>query len=121
MLRLAAERERLTVVNDQRGCPTAAGDVAAACLKMALQCASASAVASYGTYHFAGTDDASWFELAQEIVSLSARQTGRMPDVIPVHTAEFPAAAIRRGYAARIAPRSLATFRIGAAASARYP
>lgn len=95
MLRLAAERERLTVVDDQRGCPTAARDVAAACLTIAMRCSAAPADAPYGTYHFAGADDATWFELARAILSLSGPRTSRTPEIIPVSTSEFSAVAVR--------------------------
>jgi dTDP-4-dehydrorhamnose reductase len=95
MLRLAAECEHLTVVDDQRSCPTAARDVATACLTITTRCASAPVDAPYGTYHFAGADDATWFELARMIVALSGPQTGRTPEVIPVRTTDFSAAAVR--------------------------
>jgi len=95
MLRLAAERERLTVVDDQRSCPTAARDVATACLTIATRCASAPVDVPYGTYHFAGADDATWFELARMIVALSGPRTGRTPEVIPISTTDFSAAAVR--------------------------
>jgi len=58
ILRLAAERERLTIVADQRGCPTAARDIAKACLDVALSCASEPEQVPYGIYHFAGAGEA---------------------------------------------------------------
>src|SRR6516165_8732691 len=54
ILRLAAERERLAIVADQLGCPTAARDIAKACLDVALRCALRPKLTRYGVYHFAG-------------------------------------------------------------------
>ena len=76
ILRLAAERDRLTIVADQRGCPTAARDIARACLDIALRCASEPERARYGVYHFAGAGDATWFEFAQAIVEHGGRPAG---------------------------------------------
>ena len=65
ILRLAAERERLTMVADQRGCPTAARDIAQACLDIAMRCASEPEREPYGTYHFAGAGEASLVRIRQ--------------------------------------------------------
>ncbi|WP_281826483.1 dTDP-4-dehydrorhamnose reductase [Jannaschia rubra] len=64
MLRLGAERERLTVVADQIGGPTPADAIAAACLKVqdALRDGAPS-----GIHHFAGTPDVSWADFARGI------------------------------------------------------
>src|SRR5262245_10467806 len=75
ILRLAAERDRLTVVADQCGCPTAARDVAEACLGIALSCAAQTEQPHYGTYHLAGAGEASWFEFARTIVEMAADPT----------------------------------------------
>jgi dTDP-4-dehydrorhamnose reductase len=95
ILRVAAERDRLTVVADQRGRPTAARDVAQACLDIALHCASDPERAPYGIYHFAGAGEASRFEFATAIVDLSADRRARSPQVVPVRTADYPTPAAR--------------------------
>jgi dTDP-4-dehydrorhamnose reductase len=95
VLRFAAERNRLEVVADQRGCPTAARDLAKACLHLAMECAAAPERASYGTYHFAGAGEASWFEFAKEIVSAAAGRLGKAPQIVPIPTSEHPTPAAR--------------------------
>lgn len=67
MLRLGAEREKLTVVADQIGGPTPARAIAAACLAMAngLQ----ADPSRTGIYHFAGAPVTSWADFARAIMS----------------------------------------------------
>jgi len=95
ILRLAAERERLTIVADQRGCPTAARDIAKACLDVALSCASEPEQVPYGIYHFAGAGEATWFEFARTIVDLAADRLPRSPQVIPIRAIDYPTPAVR--------------------------
>ena len=90
ILRLAGEREHLTVVADQRGCPTAARDIARACLDIALRCVSEPEHTPYGVYHFAGAGDASWFEFASKIVEMAADRLARSPPVLPIRTIDYP-------------------------------
>src|SRR5262245_2284487 len=93
ILRLASERERLTIVADQRGCPTAAQDVANACLSLALRCASSRESGPYGLYHFAGGGEASWHEFAKTIVELA--RLPRSIEVAPIRTEDYPTPARR--------------------------
>jgi dTDP-4-dehydrorhamnose reductase len=95
ILRLAAERERLSIVADQHGCPTAARDIASACLDIALRCASEPESALYGLYHFAGAGEATWFEFACAIVEMAAGRLPRPPLVVPIQTNEYPMATPR--------------------------
>jgi dTDP-4-dehydrorhamnose reductase len=95
VLRLAAERERLTVVADQRGCPTAARDIAKVCLEVAMRCAVEPKRAPYGIYHFAGAGEATWFELAKAIVELAADRLFRSPQVLPIRSIDYPTPAMR--------------------------
>ncbi len=89
MLRLAETRDRLTVVADQIGGPTPAGDIAAALLAMAAQMQADPAKA--GTYHFAGAPDVSWAGFAREIFA----QAGRAVTVEDIPTSAYPTPARR--------------------------
>jgi dTDP-4-dehydrorhamnose reductase len=95
ILRLAREQEHLTVVDDQRGCPTSARDLAKACLHIALLCAADPEQTQYGVYHFAGAGAATWFEFAKAIVEQAAGQLGRLPQVVPIPTVQRPSPALR--------------------------
>jgi dTDP-4-dehydrorhamnose reductase len=95
ILRLAAERDRLAVVADQRGCPTAAADIAKACFDIAMCCALEPQRVPYGTYHFAGAGDTTWFDFANAIIEMSAGRRGRSPQVVPIATIDYPTAAVR--------------------------
>ena len=74
MLRFAAEREQLSVVNDQFGAPTGAdllADIAAHALRTALARPQVS-----GTYHVAAAGETSWHGYAQRVIEF-ARVAGR--------------------------------------------
>lgn len=85
MLRLGAERKQLRVVDDQRGCPTSARDIAHALLTMAAR------PGTRGTYHFVNGGEASWCELARFIFA----RTGMDVEVEPISTADYPTPARR--------------------------
>lgn len=96
MLRLAGERDRLRVVADQRGCPTYAPDLAAAILALAQRrVAAPDDPALGGIFHLAGSGATSWFDLAAEVMALSARLGGPHRPVDPIATADYPTPARR--------------------------
>jgi dTDP-4-dehydrorhamnose reductase len=94
ILRLAAARDRLTIVNDQRGCPTAARDIANACIALARR-AAGTPNSPYGIYHFAGEGETTWYNFAKAIVELSGRALTRRPEIVPITTGEYPTPAVR--------------------------
>lgn len=89
MLRLGAEREKLTIVADQVGGPTAAADIAAALLTMAR--AFHGGQGTTGTYHFSGAPDVSWADFAREIFA----QSGLTCQVEDIPTSAYPTPARR--------------------------
>jgi dTDP-4-dehydrorhamnose reductase len=78
MLRLGTEREELTVVDDQVGCPTYTGDLAAALVGLAAR-------EDWGVHHLAAGGECSWNEFAREIF----RQTGVSCRVLAGSTEEL--------------------------------
>jgi dTDP-4-dehydrorhamnose reductase len=87
MLGLAGERDELKVVDDQVGCPTFAGHLAGALVKLAEGDA-------YGIHHVAGAGECSWFDFATEIF----RRAEVDVRLVPCTTEEFPRPAPRPAY-----------------------
>ncbi len=96
MLSLAEDREQLSVVADQIGNPTRADDIAGGLIRVLQTLNKGTANGSpYGIFHMAGTEDASWFDFAQEIFRLSAALDGPRADVVPVESSASPTKAKR--------------------------
>ncbi len=97
MLRLAREREQLSVINDQIGAPTGAellADVTVHCLRVALHRAAVS-----GIYHLAAADETSWYDYAKYVLAF-ARHAGMALKVaehaiLPIPTTAYPTPAKR--------------------------
>ena len=90
MLSVGKTRDRLTVVADQRGCPTAAADLAEAILALAARLAGGWRDAYAGVFHAAGGGDTTWHGLAVAVFEEAARYGFKAPVVAPITTAEWP-------------------------------
>ncbi|MEA9393427.1 dTDP-4-dehydrorhamnose reductase [Acerihabitans sp. TG2] len=91
MLRLARERDTLSIVDDQRGSPTYAGDIAQAIIDIAT------VDDARGIYHFCGDREVSWKVFTDEIISAAARLNllKSLPVVTGISTDQYPTAARR--------------------------
>jgi dTDP-4-dehydrorhamnose reductase len=87
ILKLAASRPALDVVNDQRGCPTYAVDLARAIIQLCR-------VNAKGILHATNTGDCMWFEFAEEIV----KSAGLPTTVRPVSSQQMARPAPRPAY-----------------------
>ena len=98
ILKLAQSRPELQVVNDQRGSPTYATDLARAIIQLCRKNAT-------GIVHATNRGDCTWFEFAQEIV----QHAGLVTPVLPTTSDKFPRPAERPKYSV-LSPQSLAAY-----------
>jgi dTDP-4-dehydrorhamnose reductase len=97
MLRLAQERERLTVINDQFGAPTGAdllADVTAHAIRQVL-----AHPQDAGLYHLAAAGETTWHAYAQHVLAQARLEKPTLPikatELAPVPTSAFPTPAHR--------------------------
>jgi dTDP-4-dehydrorhamnose reductase len=95
ILKLAATRPALDVVNDQRGCPTYSVDLSRAIVELCRHHAS-------GIVHVTNAGECSWFEFAREIV----KGAGLATEVRPVSSQQMARPAPRPAYSV-LSSRSL--------------
>jgi dTDP-4-dehydrorhamnose reductase len=109
ILAAAASRDRLTVVDDQVSCPTAAADIAAAIMALGQRLAAAGSL-PWGTYHYRGDPPASWHDVAAIILEEAARRGRRTPPLVAIDSATYGAAARRPRYSVLECSKITATF-----------
>ena len=95
MLRLGAERDELSIVGDQIGCPTYAQDIAKAIVVIMRRLKSEGNI--IGTYHYVGEVGCSWADFAEDIFKEAIKQgiIKNKPKIIKISTSEFPTLAKR--------------------------
>lgn len=99
MMRLARERERLRVVQDQFGAPTWSRSIAGATALALQQTVLARDLGAFsGLYHLAASGQTSWHGFAQRIVELMPAEGRRCLAVDAITTAEYPTPAKRPAY-----------------------
>ena len=92
MLNLTANKPQLSVVFDQVGTPTYAGDLASV-IQIILE--KRLDTGNEGIYHFTNEGVCSWYDFTKEI----ARQAGHKEcDIQPCHSNEYPTPVIRPSY-----------------------
>ncbi|SEP91682.1 dTDP-4-dehydrorhamnose reductase [Flavobacterium urocaniciphilum] len=93
MLRLASERDSLSVVSDQIGTPTNAVDLAEALVKMIKFCQT-EPVEVFGIYNFSNEGQCSWYDFAKEIFN----QNNISINLQAIPTSAYPTPAKRPAY-----------------------
>jgi dTDP-4-dehydrorhamnose reductase len=94
MLRLGLNREEISVVDDQRGAPTSAQDLADALLRIAMRLIE-DQTAPVGIYHTVNRGETTWRGVAEAVFERAARHGYRAPRIKPIPTAEYPTPARR--------------------------
>jgi dTDP-4-dehydrorhamnose reductase len=101
MLHLMNERDSVSVVDDQRGSPTWAGDLSDALLGIITAVQEGRQI-PYGVYHYSNEGIITWFDFAREIYDQGRRLGLIKKDcaIKPCSSAEYPARVKRPAYSA---------------------
>ena len=96
MLRLGADRDELSIVGDQIGCPTYAQDLAKSVVEIVPQLYSR----DYGgLYHYCGDQSCSWYDFAKAIFDQATINNLKIPSKVnSIETSAYPAPAKRPAY-----------------------
>jgi dTDP-4-dehydrorhamnose reductase len=99
MLRLAQERDRLTVINDQYGAPTGADLIADVTAHAIRRVTNTQNISLGGVYHLVASGETSWHGYANHVIEQAKRMSPNLAwqvtDVAPVPTTAFPTPAAR--------------------------
>jgi dTDP-4-dehydrorhamnose reductase len=98
ILKLAATRPQIDVVNDQRGCPTYTDDLASAIVQLCR-------TGAEGLIHCTNSGDCTWYDFAREILA----QAGSTTKVLPTTSDKFVRPAKRPMYSV-LSPASLSAY-----------
>ena len=108
MLRLASERDSLSVVNDQIGTPTNAVDLADALVQIILTHNRQPTTDNFGIYNFSNEGQCSWYDFAKKIFEINDIKI----DLKPIPTSSFPTPAKRPKYSVLDKNKIKSTFEI---------
>jgi dTDP-4-dehydrorhamnose reductase len=95
MLRLAGDRDEVSVVADQIGNPTSALDIADGILSVVTRLVADPDPALRGIFHMTAQGEASWADFAEAIFAASAAQGGPQARVRRITAADYPTPATR--------------------------
>lgn len=96
MLRLGAERDDVSVVGDQIGCPTYAQDLARSIVEMLPKLNSRR---HNGIYHYCGDQPCSWYDFATTIFDQATINNIKTPNLVKlISTSDFPTPALRPAF-----------------------
>lgn len=95
MLRVAGDRDEVSVVADQIGNPTSALDIANGILKVAENLVASPEPALRGVFHMTAMGEASWADFAEAILAGSMIHGGPTADVRRIGTVDYPTPARR--------------------------
>ena len=95
MMAAAERNERLKVVDDQRGCPTSASDLADGLMRIIDAWSGGSRAGLGKTHHLAGTGATSWCGFAQAIMDERRSRGLKAAAVDPIRSSDWPTRAER--------------------------